>query len=98
MRLRRGLDAERDLCSGPGKLTQALGIGLDHDGSDLRDGAVQICAPPRGREAPARVVGRRIGITRAVELPWRVCAVGSASVSRPWPPELRRRAAKTRAA
>jgi DNA-3-methyladenine glycosylase len=46
MRLRRGLQRERDLCSGPGKLTQALGIELYHNGSDLLSGPVMISGRP----------------------------------------------------
>lgn len=91
MRARRGVAAERDLCSGPGKLTQALGIALADNGTDLANGSVRISGPPPGWESLPRVVSPRIGITRAVELPWRVCAVGMPSVSRPWPPALRAR-------
>jgi DNA-3-methyladenine glycosylase len=79
---RRGMD--RDLCNGPGKLTQALGIGLEHNGSDLRTGPVRILAG----EPREYVTGPRIGITKAAELPWRFCALGSRDVSRPWPPGL----------
>ena len=89
MRARRGLQREEDLCSGPGKLTQALGIDLRHNGSSLLDGPVVIAPRPAGRRRPRIVAGERIGITKAVELPWRFCALGSRSVSRPWPPELR---------
>ena len=78
MRARRGVD---DLCGGPGKLTQALGIGLGLNGSDLATGPVVI-EPGPPLEALA---GTRIGITKAAELPWRFCAVGSRCVSRPWP-------------
>ena len=88
MRERRGLDRPEDLCSGPGKLTQALGIGLDLNGTDLFGGPIAF-EPPEG-ELPEVVTGTRIGITRAVELPWRFCAKGSRSVSRPWPPAMRR--------
>jgi DNA-3-methyladenine glycosylase len=89
MRTRRGLEREEDMCSGPGKLTQALGIGLDLNGSDLAAGPIAIEAPPPGWEAVGHVIGTRIGITKAKELPWRFCAAGSRSVSRPWPPALR---------
>jgi len=76
---------EQDLCSGPGKLTQALGISLGENDGDLSDGPVRIL-PRRGEwAAPALVVGTRIGITRAVELPWRFCAAENPHVSRPRP-------------
>ena len=82
MRLRRGLEAERDLCSGPGKLTQALDIELVHNRGDLQAGPVVISVRPRAwREVPI-VSDRRIGITRAIELPWRFCAAGSRYLSR----------------
>jgi DNA-3-methyladenine glycosylase len=87
MRERRGLSGLRDLCSGPGKLAQALAIGLQHDGSDLETGPIRVRAPVAG-PPPQRVVGPRIGITKAVDLPWRVCTAGSRFVSRPWPPGL----------
>jgi DNA-3-methyladenine glycosylase len=89
MRARRGLERVEDLCSGPGKLTQALGIGLHHNDMDLRTGPVVF--GPRADEwaDPQTVAGERIGITKAVELPWRFCALGSRSVSRPWPAALR---------
>ena len=93
MRGRRGLERPEDLCSGPGKLTQALGIGLDLNGTDLLGGPIGLEPPDEVAEV---VIGTRIGITRAVELPWRFCAVGSRSVSRPWPAGLRQAlAAKT---
>ena len=85
MRARRGRDDVEDLCSGPGKLTQALGIELTENGTDLRSGPVVI-GPREGRWRDVEVVlGTRIGITRAVELEWRVCAAGSRHVSRPRP-------------
>jgi DNA-3-methyladenine glycosylase len=85
MRARRGVD---DLCSGPGKLTQALGVTLEHNTGDLAAGPVAIEAPPPGWEHVDVVVGPRIGITKAAELPWRFCVAGARSVSRPWPPGL----------
>lgn len=91
MRARRGRAGAgdiRELCSGPGKLTQALGIELSQNDTDLHQGPVRIGPRPPGVE-PALLVGRRIGITRAVELPWRFCAAGCSGVSRPWPPGLR---------
>jgi DNA-3-methyladenine glycosylase len=83
---RRGLPGPsrlRDLCSGPGKLTQALGIELSQNGCDLSRGPVVISERPAGWEASPVVVGRRIGITKAVELPWRFCASGSRYLSAP---------------
>ena len=85
MRERRGLERLEELCSGPGKLTQALGIGLHHNGCDLASGPVRFEPRPAGWRDPAITVDRRIGITRAVELPWRFCATGSRFVSRPRP-------------
>jgi len=85
---RRGRDALTDLCSGPGKLTQALGIGLELNATPLLGGPVELGPPPDAEDPPALVVGPRIGITRAVELPWRFCAAGNRNVSRPWPPGL----------
>jgi DNA-3-methyladenine glycosylase len=85
MRARRGLERLEDLCSGPGKLTEALGVTLELNGTDLAAGPVAIEAPPPGWEDVEVLVGKRIGITKAAELPWRFCAAGSRSVSRPWP-------------
>ena len=83
MRERRGLEAERMLCSGPGKLTQALDIELPHNQSDLIAGPIVISGrPPEWRDVEI-VADRRIGITRAAELPWRFCAAGSRYLSRP---------------
>jgi DNA-3-methyladenine glycosylase len=91
MRERRDLHALEQLCSGPGKLTQALAIDLEHNGGDLARGPVRAGPRPPGWEDPEIVVGTRVGITKAAELPWRFCATGSRSVSRPWPPALRGR-------
>jgi DNA-3-methyladenine glycosylase len=93
MRARRGVRGLGQLCSGPGKLTQALGIELDLNGTDLVRGPIRIGRRPPGWEDVELVAGPRIGITKAAELPWRFCALGSRSVSRPWPEALRRRAA-----
>jgi DNA-3-methyladenine glycosylase len=83
MRARRGGKADADLCSGPGKLTEALGIDLGDNERDLTREPFLI-APPAG-ERPEIVAGPRIGITKAVERPWRFCAAGSPYVSRPHP-------------
>ncbi len=84
MQLRRGLERERDLCSGPGKLTQALGIELHHNGSDLLRGPVMISDRPAAWRDIGVVCDRRIGINVAVELPWRFSAAGSRFLSRPF--------------
>jgi DNA-3-methyladenine glycosylase len=85
MRARRGVHSERELCSGPGKLTQALGIELRHNGLDLGTGPIVINARERDWCDPPILAGERIGITKAVELPWRFCLAGSPHVSRPRP-------------
>jgi DNA-3-methyladenine glycosylase len=82
MQARRGLERVESLCSGPGKLTQALGITLDHDGSDLSKGPVLISQPSASCRAVPVTAGPRIGITKAAELPWRFCAKGSRFLSR----------------
>ena len=86
MRERRGLELVEDLCSGPGKLTQALAIELDLNGTALGD---PIEVLPRTGSDPEVVTGKRIGISEAVDLPWRFCDAASRSVSRPWPPAMR---------
>jgi DNA-3-methyladenine glycosylase len=83
MRVRRAGVADRQLCSGPGKLTQALGVELSHNRTSLRTGPIVISSRPEGRRRVAIIADRRIGITKAPELPWRFTAAGSAWVSRP---------------
>ena len=85
MRERRGLERREDLCSGPGKLTQALGIELGLNGTDLVRGPIAIEPPPAGWPPVELIAGPRIGITKAAELPWRFCAAGFRSVSKPLP-------------
>jgi len=79
MRKRRGVDDPRLLCSGPGKLCQALGVTGEHDG-------LRLDRPPfelRRREHAVDVVaGLRIGITKAAERPWRYTEAGSRFLSR----------------
>ena len=79
MRERRGLDRERSLCSGPGKLCQALGITRAADGLALDEPPFELIARD---EEPPLAVGTRIGITRAVEQPWRYGYAGSPFLSR----------------
>ena len=80
---RRGVERHEDLCSGPGKLTQALGIELFHNGVELARGPVVVSGRPRGWRDVGVSIDRRVGITKAVELPWRFCATGSRFLSRP---------------
>jgi DNA-3-methyladenine glycosylase len=82
MRERRRLHDEFALCSGPGKLTQALGVELGHNETDLARGPVTIHPSARQRDLKI-LVGTRIGISKAVELPWRFCLAGNQHVSRP---------------
>jgi DNA-3-methyladenine glycosylase len=88
MRERRAVAKDLDIANGPGKLTQALGIDLDLNDTNLFEGPVLI-HPRETATPPALIAGPRIGITKAVELPWRFSMAGSHHVSRPWPPELR---------
>jgi DNA-3-methyladenine glycosylase len=83
MRSRRGLERAEDLCSGPGKLTQALGIGLELNDTDLATGPIVFEGAAPGWEDVEPLAGVRVGITKAAELPWRFAAPGVPSVSRP---------------
>src|SRR6202790_5436924 len=82
MRRRRGLHDERSLCSGPGKLTEALGIREEHNALPLDASPIALHARA-GK--PQIVAGLRIGITRAVELPWRYGLKRSKVLSKPFP-------------
>jgi DNA-3-methyladenine glycosylase len=86
---RRQVAREVDLCNGPGKLSQALGVTLADNDTSLIDGSLRIEPRPPAWRDVRWVTGPRIGITKAADLPWRFCAVGAPSVSRPWPPQLR---------
>jgi len=79
---RRGTDRERLLLSGPGRLCQALGVRGEHDGLALDAPPFELLAR---ESAPPIVTAPRIGIARAVELPWRYLVMGSRFVSRPAP-------------
>jgi DNA-3-methyladenine glycosylase len=81
MRRRRGLHDERALCSGPGKLCEALGITIKHSELPLDRPPVALHARTGKVEI---VTGLRIGITKAVDLPWRYGLKGSRFVSRPF--------------
>ncbi len=82
MRRRRGLHDERSLCSGPGKLTEALGITDKHNGLPLDTPPIALFARA---SKPDIVAGTRIGITKAVDLPWRYGLKGSKFLSKPFP-------------
>jgi DNA-3-methyladenine glycosylase len=79
MRRRRGTDDVRALCSGPGKLCQALGISREHNGLPLDRAPFKLS--PR-KQIPKILSGPRIGITRATELSWRYLEADSPYVSR----------------
>ena len=95
MRARRnGIARFEGLTNGPGKLTQALGVGLDLNATSLIDGPIRIDPRPEDDPPPDIVVGVRIGITKAADLPWRFCDATSRCVSRPWPAAMKKRAAR----
>ena len=78
---RRGLEDPRLLCSGPGRLCQAMGVTHDQNGARVDQPPFDLIPGP-----PAQVaVGPRIGITKAVEEPWRFGEKGSRFVSKPFP-------------
>ena len=74
-----------DLCSGPGKLTQALGIRLSENGTSLSRGPIRIAGRSRAWRDPEIIRGTRVGITHAVDVHWRFSAAGNPNVSRPRP-------------
>jgi DNA-3-methyladenine glycosylase len=84
MRSRRGKRPDTDLCSGPGKLTEALDIGLDANDADLTADPFLLLPPEPGGGGDV-VASPRVGITKAVEQPWRFSLAGSPFVSRPRP-------------
>jgi DNA-3-methyladenine glycosylase len=81
MQQRRGLHDHRLLCSGPGRLCEALGVTGAHDGLPLDQAPFEL----RARAEPCDIlVGPRIGITKAVEQPWRYGLAGSKFLSKPF--------------
>lgn len=82
MRRRRGVKDERQLCSGPGKLCQAMGVTIAHNGLALDRAPFELFARAK---KPGVVVGTRIGITKAVDAPWRYGLKGSRFLSKPFP-------------
>ena len=81
MQRRRGLKEPRALCSGPGKLAEALAVSIRHNGLALDRPPFELRARPA---APEIVTGPRIGITKAVERPWRYGLKGSPFLSKPF--------------
>jgi DNA-3-methyladenine glycosylase len=71
MRGRRPERQDRELCAGPGRLTAALAIGAESNGADLEEGGIGLLG--RDGLSAELVAGPRIGISKAVELPWRYC-------------------------
>jgi DNA-3-methyladenine glycosylase len=85
MRRRRRLDDPRLLCSGPGRLCEALGVTGARDGLPLDRAPFELHA----RAEPCEIViGPRIGITKAVEHPWRYGLAGSKFLSKPFRPAV----------
>ena len=88
MRARRGTDDPRLLCAGPGRLCQALAVTREHDGLPLDEAPFELHAQ---EGEPEPVTGPRIGITQAVDRPWRYGIAGSRFLSRPFPAPRSRR-------
>lgn len=82
MRRRRGLQDERSLCTGPGKLCEAMGVSIKHNTLPLDAPPIAVYAR---KHKPEIASGIRIGITKAVELPWRYGLKGSRFLSKPFP-------------
>jgi DNA-3-methyladenine glycosylase len=80
MRARRGVEPERALCSGPGKLCQALGVTREHDGLALDEPPFELLARSG---VPEIATGPRVGLTRAAERRWRYGLEASPFLSRP---------------
>lgn len=85
MRARRARSDRRELCSGPGKLSEALGVGLADNGASLLAPPFELTARDGEWKGVAVATAPRIGITRAVEHLWRFCAVESSFLSRRLP-------------
>ena len=94
MRHRRALTVVRLLCSGPGRLCQALGVTREHDGLALDEAPFELVVDARAREGLEVVAAPRVGISVAADLPWRFGVAGSPYVSRPLRPARRARASR----
>jgi len=84
MRSRRGVLADRDLCSGPGKLSEALDIGLEQNEAHLDREPFELL-PAAVEWAGEVITAPRIGISKATDRPWRFCAADNPHLSRPVP-------------
>ena len=92
MRRKRGLAADcrgAIIASGPGRLAQAFGLGLEHDGASVVGPALGLRAPVAGSEPAVVLTGPRVGITKAADLPYRFYARDDPFVSA-WRPGKRR--------
>ena len=85
MRVRRGLDAPRLLCAGPGRVAQALGIDGSFNGMALDALPFALLSLPDDHPAVPVEVGPRIGISKAADVPWRFGERGSRYLSKPFP-------------
>jgi DNA-3-methyladenine glycosylase len=85
MRERRGRGELAELCSGPGKLTEALGVELRHNGTSLLEPPFELGLCTGAWRDAEVVTGPRIGISRGIEYPWRFCVAGNRFLSRPLP-------------
>jgi DNA-3-methyladenine glycosylase len=85
MRRRRGVADARLLCSGPGRLCQALAVTDKYNGAPLDRPPFALYAP---KNPPTIVIGPRIGLTKAAELPWRYGLADSSFLSKPFKPEV----------
>ncbi|MHB2267506.1 DNA-3-methyladenine glycosylase [Aliihoeflea sp. PC F10.4] len=91
MRKRRGLEAPRLLCAGPGRLAQALGVDAAWNGLPMH----QVM---RRHSNPEIVAGVRVGISKAVDIEWRFAEAGSLYLSRPLKPQVKANEARLRPA
>jgi DNA-3-methyladenine glycosylase len=85
MKERRSVSRLEQLCSGPGKLTEALAIGLELNGTSLESGPIRVYPRTDPWRDPEIVSSARVGISKATDLPWRFTAAGNPNVSRPRP-------------
>lgn len=80
---RRGARPSGQLCSGPGRLCEALGIELEQTRSPVLEAPFAIAGRDPAAPEPQIIAGPRIGVAKAAELPWRYCMAGSPFLSRP---------------